>query len=380
MSSVPLRGAFLVLLVAAGVACARSWAQPAVPPNPAVPALHDDGWATASAEASGLSAAKLREMEALVRSGELKKITSVLVARHGKLIYEAYFDGDANTLRDTRSATKSVTSLLVGAAIDARLLPGVSSKVFSFFPGRKMQNPDPRKDAITIEDFLTMSSLLECNDWNDFSRGNEERMYPVEDWVQFTLDLPVRGFIRGEEPAGQPYGRSFSYCTAGVTTLSAVLQRATSLPADAFAKECLFDPLGITKVEWVYSPLGLPQTGGGLRLRSRDLLKLAQLVLNRGVWSGKRIVSEVWIRAATRPHARIDEKTEYGYLFWLRPFGEPGKEQKVIYMSGNGGNKIAVVPGLDLVAVLTSTNYGTKGMHEQTDRLLSEYIIAAAER
>jgi CubicO group peptidase (beta-lactamase class C family) len=120
-------------------------------------------------------------------------------------------------------------------------------------------------------------------------------------------------------------------------------------------------------------------TGGGLRLRSRDLLKLAQLYLNGGAWNGTRVVSEAWVKESMRPHARIDDKTEYGYLLWLRSFGPKGKEHPVAFMGGNGGNKVAIVPDLDLVAVLTSTNYNAKGMHEQTDRLLGEHVIAAGE-
>ena len=358
------------------------WAcRPAPPANvaAAVPPIRQDGWPTASPDSVGLSPKRLKEMDDLVRSGALKKITSVLVARRGMLVHETYFEGDADTLRDTRSATKTIMGTLVGIGIDAGLLPGTDAKVLSFFAERQpVQNPDPRKDAITIEDLLTMSSVLECNDWNDFSRGNEERMYPVEDWIRFALDLPVRGFTRGDEPSKQPHGRSFSYCTAGIVTLSGVLQRAAGKGADEFAAERLFSPLGIGRTQWVYSPLGLPMAGGGLRIRSRDLLKLAQLYLNGGAWNGTRVVSEKWVRESMRPHARIDDKTEYGYLLWLRSFGPKGKEHPVAFMGGNGGNKVAIVPDLDLVAVLTSTNYGTKGMHEQTDRLLGEYVIAAA--
>jgi CubicO group peptidase (beta-lactamase class C family) len=305
---------------------------------------------------------------------------SALVARHGKLVYEHYFDGsDATAFRDTRSATKSVTDMLVGIAIDKGLLSGVDATVLPFFPDKQpAQNPDPRKAKITVEDFLTMSSLLECDDWNDFSRGNEERMYVIEDWIQFTLDLPIKGFPSWvKKPKDAPYGRSFSYCTAGVTTLSGVLERATKMPVPEFAVTNLFAPMGIQKADWKFSPLGLAQTGGGLSFHSRDLLKLGQLYLNRGVWNGSRIVSERWVKTSTEPHARIDEQTEYGYLWWLKSFKSGEKSYPAFYMSGNGGNNVAVFPELDMVVVLTSTNYNSRGMHEQTDHLLTDYILAS---
>ena len=215
----------------------------------------------------GLSADPLAAMEKAIRAGEFKKIGSVLIARHGKLAYEAHVDGEVSTLRDTRSATKSITDILIGIAIGERKLSGVDARVLSYLPERakKMQNPDPRKDKITLEDFLTMSSPLECDDWNDASRGNEERMYVVEDWTQFILDLPVRGRMHvGESIEPPPYGRDFSYCTGGVFTLSEVLAKATGTRTDRYAQEKLFGPLGIADSIWVYSPLNVPQTGGGL--------------------------------------------------------------------------------------------------------------------
>src|SRR5208282_5067702 len=366
---------FLILLCVS--LSAASSAQAASPS--ALEATHD-GWPTASVASAGISSKPLQEMETAVHAGEFKKIGSVAIARHGKLVYEAYFDGDANTLRDTRSATKSITDVLIGIAIGEKKLSSVDARVLQLLPerARKLQNPDPRKDKITVEDFLTMSSPLECDDWNDASRGNEERMYLVEDWAQFILDLPIRGRMHvGEQVDPPPYGRNFSYCTGGVFTLSEVLQKATGVRSDRYAQEKLFTPLGITDAQWVYSPLNIPQTGGGLRLSSRDLLKLAQLYLNGGSWQGTRIVDEAWVRISTQPHARPDDYTEYGYLWWLKSFKSGEKSYPAFYMSGNGGNKVAVFPGLDVAVVITSTNYNTKGMHEQTDKMLTDYILAA---
>ncbi len=341
---------------------------------------NQDGWIQTSPAAVGLSETKLSAMSAALRSDQFKKIGSVVIARHGKLGFEDYVEGDADTLRDTRSATKSITDVLLGIALQEGKVSAVDAEVLGLLPehARRIQNPDPRKSKITIEDFLTMSSPLECDDWNDASRGNEERMYLVEDWAQFILDLPIRGRMRvGEKPETPEHGRFFSYCTGGVFVLSEVLTRATGVRTDRYAQEKLFAPLGITNVEWVYSPLNVPQTGGGLRLSSRSLLKIGQLYLDGGRWQGHEIVRQGWVRDSTRPHARIDDATEYGYLWWIKSFKSGDKNYPAFFMSGNGGNKVVVIPRLDLVVVITSTNYGTRGMHEQTERILTDYILPA---
>jgi CubicO group peptidase (beta-lactamase class C family) len=161
--------------------------------------------------------------------------------------------------------------------------------------------------------------------------------------------------------------------------LSEVLQKATGLRTDRYAQEKLFGPLGITDAQWVYSPLNIPQTGGGLRLSSRDLLKIAELYRNGGAWQGSQVLDEAWVKGSTQPHAQIDDQTEYGYLWWLKTFNSGGKDRPAYYMSGNGGNKVAVFPALDMAVVITSTNYNTRGMHEQTDKLLTNYILAAVQ-
>ncbi|HYY92504.1 MAG TPA: serine hydrolase [Candidatus Dormibacteraeota bacterium] len=288
----------------------------------------------------------------------LRKVTSVLVARHGKLAYESYFNGSSrDDLPNTRSATKTITSILIGIAIDKGFISNVNEKVLDYFADRRpIASPDPRKEKITIEDFLTMSSILECDDSNSFSRGHEERMYLVEDWVKFTFDLPVRGFPAWiPRPEDSAYGRSFSYCTAGSVVLGSVIERATKMPVQDFAEKYLFGPLGIRKVTWQFTPLGTAMTGGGLALRGRDLLKIGQMYLNKGLWNGKRIVSTDWVDASTRPRVIVDDDTEYGYLWWMRKFSLGTDKVQAFLMQGNGGNKVAVFPELDMTVVLTRT-------------------------
>ena len=171
----------------------------------ATPQDANDGWLTAPADTVGIAPERLQTMESAIRSGAFVKITSVTLARHGRLVYEAYFDdAGKDGLRNTRSATKTVTSMLVGVAIDQGLLSGVDAPVAPFFPEKQpTQHPDPRKERITVEDFLTMSSILECDDFNSFSRGHEERMYLLEDWIQFAWTCLFAAFQRGI-PAARP--------------------------------------------------------------------------------------------------------------------------------------------------------------------------------
>ena len=351
----------------------------AEPPATFAPPDLNDGLGVGSASAAGLDAARLEALGTALDDGTFQDIRAVLVAIDGRLVFERYGnEADHETRHDVRSASKTITGMLVGLAIERGHIPSVEAPVLSFFPGKAVANPDPRKAAVTIEDLLTMSSLLECDDENQFSRGNEERMYLIEDWPGFFLDLPIKGFAPWvTKPADSPFGRSFAYCTAGVSTLGAVLEQATGRRVADFAREELFESLGIVDPAWQYSPLGLAQTGGGLRLRARDLLKLGQMTLDGGRWHGRQILPVAWVASSTAAHVQAADTDTYGYLWWRRDFVAGGATYPAVYMSGNGGNKVVVVPGARAVAVITTTHFNQRGMHQQTDRILTDYLLAA---
>lgn len=284
------------------------------------------------------------------RFSDYGTITSVVVSQGGEVVLEEYLDGDVSTLRNTRSCTKTVAGMLVGMAIDRGIVAGVETSLQEL-----LGEPAP---PVKLRDLLTMSSCLDCDDWDDASPGNEELMYPQEDWLGFALRLPLRG------------STGFSYCTAGVVALGVALERALGEPLSTFAERELFTPLGIERARWVYTPKGVTSMAGGLELTSRSLLRLGELYLG----GGEDLIPAKWVAESIRPHARIDDEMEYGYLWWLREYGG----ESCFFMTGMGGNRVHVLPETRRVAVITTTNFGRRDAHDLSDRLLEEQILPSA--
>lgn len=353
-----MRSILSVLTLLLCVTCGAPLAARATPPDPA----------------------RLVALERAIASDELKQIRSVLLQVDGKVAYEGYFNGaDAETLHDVRSASKSVTALLVGAAIGEGRLAGVQAKVYDSFPDFTARHQvDPRLRATTVQDLLTMSSLWECDDENPFSAGHEERMYVSEKWLDFALALPVKGFAPWmQRPENSPHCRAFAYCTANSFVLGAVLERATGQPLVDYAARVLEQPLGITRSQWNRSPEGIGMGGGGTRYRTRDLARIGQLVLDGGRWQGRQLVPKDYIEAMIRAQATTADGSDYGYQWWGLKLDVQGSARTVWAMSGNGGNYVFVMPEQRVVAVVTSQAFNRSIAHPQSRRILTEFLLPA---
>jgi CubicO group peptidase (beta-lactamase class C family) len=318
---------------------------------------------------------RLIGLPAAVARGDFPKTNAVLVVSNGRLVYERYFgEGGPGVLNDTRSATKSVTSLAIGVAIGAGAIGSVKDRAFAYLRDlAPFANDTPDKQSITLEDLLTMSSALDCNDDDRASPGNEDNMHPQPNWSRWAVDLPtMRGYRRDDAGLGP-----WRYCTTGAFLLGQVLQRATKTPADRYIETKILRPLGITRWTWPYSPSGEPMTGGGLRLTARDLANLAWMIADEGRWRGRQVVPSAWIDAALTERRPAYPGLGYGYFFWRRTFSTTCGAVDGWYMAGNGGNAILILRDLHAAVVIARANYGAKGMHDQTRALLETYVLPA---
>lgn len=327
-------------------------------------------------------ATRLDEMTTQIENNTYPGIHSVLIARGDSLLYERYFNGyNRDSIHDTRSAFKSITSLLAGIAIDRGFIKDVQQPVLSFFPEYAQSlGKDARKKAMTIKDLLEMKAGFDCEEF-DGTKDCENEMATTQDWVKFSLELPMK-----DDP-----GTVWAYSSSAPMIISGIISKATGMSTMAFAKKYLFDPLGITHYRWTIDPAGHAMTAGSFYIRPLDMLKIGQLVNNKGVWKGKRIVSSKWIQESTQAtipipdfsYVRISkttlaipQPTYYGY-YWYREnirINSKSRQEEVILASGNGGQYIMIIEDLDLVVVFTQGNYGARVAKQAFD-LLIKYIL-----
>jgi len=294
----------------------------------------------------------ISQLETQIRVGDLGKIRAVAVEQGGRTIYrERFGNGALGDRVDIKSAGKSITALAVGAAIADGHLSGTDLKVWPYFGMRRGQP----FGAITVGDLLSMSSALDCNDWERRSPGQEEKMYRKRKWRDFALALPAREYERDPDGDGP-----FSYCTAGVFLLGQVVEKAVGERFDLYVQRRLFDPLGIDGAEWRTSRSGEIQSGGQLTISDTALLRIGRMVLDRGMWEGERILDEEWLRTMLTSRHKLGQHVHYGYLWWAMPVRSSRGFEAAFMMKGNGGNIVAIVPNMDAVLVVQTENYNRK--------------------
>jgi CubicO group peptidase (beta-lactamase class C family) len=320
----------------------------------ATPADIGDGLRVGEAAKAGIDTATVGRLIRRVIDGSYPDVHGILVYRGGKLVVEEYFYGyDRDRPHQMRSASKSVVSALVGIAIDRGALAGDGERVTARLPYARYANSDPRKDSLTLRDLLTMRSGLACDDRDGSSPGNESRVYQSEDWVKYVLDLPMIA----------PPGTQGQYCSGNVLVAGRIVERATGKPLPVFAQENLFAPLGIQArdVRWPFTlSSSNAATFAQLYLRPRDMLKLGVLFQQQGRWGGRQVISREWVARSTARWSTVGDQ-EYGYFWWHQwvNAAAPDGPRRVdmVVATGNGGQKVYLVPSLDLIVVLTGGNY-----------------------
>ena len=316
-----------------------------------IPSKLDDGWEISSLDKEGLNSGIIIQVTDQILKEQYKGIYSYLIAKNGKLVHEVYFKGhDHNDLFDIQSITKSFSSTLIGIAIDKGLIGSVEESIFSLLPQYADVIEDPEKKKIKLKHILTISTGLEWYErqysYTD-NRNSETQMVREKDWMKFVLERPVQ-----YKP-----GTVYNYNTGSVHLLSAIIKNASGLYADKFAEKYLFGPLGIKEYYWNKDKMGYPCTGathGGIKIKARDLAKFGQLILNKGSWEGKQVVSQEWISEATKTQIEIRNNiNNCGYLWWPGFYKMYGKKVDFFASYGYGGQTMYIIPEFKMVIVFT---------------------------
>lgn len=303
-------------------------------------------WLVAPAGEAGFDPGLERKLLAGIESGLIRDVHSVLVYRAGKLVLEHYREAqdeswgmplgsvafDAGTLHDLRSVTKSVVSLLYGIALDRGLVPPPDAPLMAQFPDYPDLAADPARAGLTIGHALTMTLGLEWDEYRSYADplNSEIAMEVAPDRYRFVLERKVV-----EAP-----GSRWVYSGGATALVGAIIERGTGRRIDDFAREVLFEPLGISHFEWLSGQDGVASPASGLRLNARDLLRIGRLVLDGGVAGDRRIVSKTWIETSLTPTATTDDGLAYGCFWFLGEAPALGAARPWAAGFGNGGQRL----------------------------------------
>ena len=313
---------------------------------------------------------KIRALNTKIAENRFRDITSIVVIKNGKLLLEEYFNKyNRDSLNDTRSVGKSLASALMGIAVKDGYIKNEDQKISEFYDLKTFKNFSSQKNNVTIKSLLTMSSGFNGNDQDSESPGNEENMYPTDNWIKFILDLPM---------TENKIGETWNYFTAGVVLSGDILDQSVPKGLKNYADKKLFQPLGITNYNWQFTPQQKPSLAGGLRMNTLDFAKFGQLYKNNGIWNGKTILDKNWIKKTfTNYFSNTPDFEGYGYLFWRKVYTIGNKSFETYQSSGNGGNKIIMFTELPFVMVITAKAYNKPYSHSQVDKMVQEYLLPA---
>jgi CubicO group peptidase (beta-lactamase class C family) len=309
-------------------------------------------WKVSEPELQGVDSTKLEELSAFIQD-ELGMTTSILVARHGYIVYEYYALDDSGKLREAYSVSKSVLSGLIGIAIKKGYIGDIDLPVTSLLPEYSTNELDEKAREISIRHLLTMSSGITSE----------------ED------DPEIKANLFSNKLRNDP-GEGFFYNNVGPQLLSMILTKATGLSAHDFAKKELFSQIGISNTEWATHRIGdiaYSEGGFGLRITTRDLAKLGYLYLNNGIWDFQELVPSSWVRLSTSKQLDIPKNSwyftrEYGFFWWLRPAANHSSFTGI----GWSGQFLYVIPDLDIVVVITALDEGNESAYFQ---IIDDYVV-----
>jgi len=331
-----------------------------------------DGWRTASLSDTGIDQEIIERLVVGILSREFENIHSVLLVKDGDLVLEEYFYGyQREQLHELHSVSKSVTSVLVGIAVDKGMIPDIERPVYAYFPDYKGTAWIDGEYDVNIKHLLTMSAAVSWDERSrslDDSRNSIIAMLQSDDWIRYVLERK-----RAETP-----GQSYNYSGGLTVLLGEILHRASGLYADEFAEKHLFGPLDISRYHWGQHRDGTVNTQGGLSLTPRDLAKIGYMMLKGGLWNGRRIVSEKWVADSTRAHIATEPGGwGYGYQWFRIEADVCGRIIEAFAAIGRGGQYIVAAPAQDQLAVFTSQPYSNSQRLLLPLTLLKDFVLPA---